>query len=76
VTLPSLSFKLRMRSTGTARFDLACEVTEDGEEFEVVWLYRAGLFSQADAEELNRRYQTVLANVSRAPHSAIASVMA
>ncbi len=76
ITLPNLSFKLRMRSTGTARFDLACEVTEDGEEFEVVWLYRKGLFTESDTEELNRRYQTVLENVSRSPHSPTASLLA
>ncbi|TDU81698.1 condensation domain-containing protein [Prosthecobacter fusiformis] len=76
VTLPSLSFKLRMRSTGTARFDLACEITEDGDEFEVVWLYRPGLFTLADAEELNRRYQTLLENVSRSPHSPLSAILA
>lgn len=76
VTLPSLSFKLRMRSTGTARFDLACEITEDGEEFEIVWLYRPGLFLLEDAQELNRRYQTVLANVSRSPHSPLSAALA
>jgi NRPS condensation-like uncharacterized protein len=76
ITLPSLSFKLRMRSTGTARFDLACEITEDGDEFEIVWLYRPGLFTLADAEELNRRYQTVLENVSRSPHSPLSAAMA
>ncbi len=69
VTLPNLSLKLRMRSTGTARFDLACEVTEDGEELEVVWLFRDPLFCRADVEELNRRYLTVLENVSRSPGS-------
>lgn len=69
VTLPSLSFKLRMRSTGTARFDLACEITEDGEELEVVWLYRPSLFLPEDVQELNRRYQTLLENVSRNPHA-------
>src|SRR6478672_5275393 len=29
VDLPGLSAKLRMRSTGTARFHLGCEVTEE-----------------------------------------------
>ncbi|MES2735692.1 MAG: condensation domain-containing protein [Verrucomicrobiota bacterium] len=76
ITLPSLSFKLRMRSTGTARFDLACEVTEDGEELEVVWLYRPSLFTSEDTQELNRRYQRVLANVSLSPHSPLADLLA
>ena len=29
------SLKLRMRSTGTARFDLACEINEEGDALEV-----------------------------------------
>ena len=40
VALPGLSAKLRMRSTGTARFHLACEITEEAEQLEVVWLFR------------------------------------
>lgn len=75
VTLPNLSFKLRMRSTGTARFDLACEVTEDGEELEVVWLYRPSLFLLNDVQELNRRYQALLENVSRTPHAPLATLI-
>ena len=40
VEFPSLSARLRMRSTGTARFHLGCEITEDGDGLEVVWLAR------------------------------------
>ena len=39
VALPGLSAQLRMRSTGTARFDLGCEITENGEALEVAWLF-------------------------------------
>jgi hypothetical protein len=39
VALPGLSVKLRMRSTGTARFDLGCELTEDGKALELIWLH-------------------------------------
>jgi hypothetical protein len=76
VTLPGMSLKLRMRSTGTARFDLGCEVTEDGATLEVVWLFRQALFSQADMEKLNQMFQKVLANVCRSPESRTADVMA
>lgn len=76
VALPNLSVKLRMRSTGTARFDLACEITEDGAELEVVWLFREGLFSEADIRDLDRRYTTMLANVSRTSENRSAAVMA
>ena len=54
VALPGLSAKLRMRSTGTARFHLACEITEDGDQLEVVWLFRPKLFSKAEVENLGR----------------------
>src|SRR5439155_19597129 len=43
VAVPGLSLQLRMRSTGTARFDLGCEITEDGAALEVVWLFRRNL---------------------------------
>ena len=44
VALPGMAAKLRMRSTGTARFHLGCEITEEGEPLEVVWLFRPKLF--------------------------------
>lgn len=66
VTLPGLSARLRMRSTGTARFDLGCEITEEGERLELVWLSRADLFPAQDVETLDRQFQTVLADGCRA----------
>lgn len=65
VDLPSLSAKLEMRSTGTARFDLACEVTEMGEQLEVVWLFRTDLFKQADVDGLKNLFQSALEGVCR-----------
>ena len=44
VELRGLSLKLEMRSTGTPRFDVGCEVTEKGDILEVVWLFRESLF--------------------------------
>ena len=70
VALPGLSAKLRMRSTGTARFHLACEITEEGEQLEVVWLFRPKLFPQAEVENLGRIFQTVLAGACRSPKPA------
>ena len=60
VALPGLSAKLRMRSTGTARYHLACEITEDEEQLEVVWLFRPQLFSQAEVENLCRMFEDTL----------------
>lgn len=66
ISLSTLSAKLHMRSTGTARFDLGCEITEEGESLEVVWLHRPELFSHKELEELNRIYQESLAETCRA----------
>src|SRR5262249_29036180 len=40
VTLPTISARLNMRSTGTTRFQLGCEITEDREGLQVLWLFR------------------------------------
>lgn len=61
IEMPGLSAKLRMRSTGTARFLLACEITEEGEQLEVVWLFRPTLFAQAEVENLGAAFETLLA---------------
>jgi hypothetical protein len=65
VEIRGLSLKLRMRSTGTPRFDLGCEITERGDTLEVVWLFRKNLFSIPEIEELGRLFQSVVENSSR-----------
>jgi hypothetical protein len=74
VALPGLSAKLRMRSTGTARFHLACEITEEAEQLEVVWLFRPKLFPEAEVENLGRMFQTLLAGACRSPEASIAAL--
>jgi hypothetical protein len=74
VALPGLSAKLRMRSTGTARYHLACEITEEGEQLEVVWLFRRQLFPQAEVENLGRLFQNVLAAACRTPEARVATL--
>jgi hypothetical protein len=74
VDLSGLSAKLRMRSTGTARFHLACEITEEGEQFEVVWLLRQKLFPLREVENLGRIYQNLLGSACRSPESHIAAL--
>jgi non-ribosomal peptide synthetase component F len=65
VALAGLSAKLRMRSTGTARFHLACEITEEGERLEVVWLFRPNFFPVQEIENLGRMFEAVLAGAAR-----------
>ena len=74
VALPGLSAKLRMRSTGTARFHLACEITEEAEQLEVVWLFRPKLFPEAEVENLGRIFQNLLAGACRSPETSIAAL--
>ncbi len=69
VSVPGLGAQLRMRSTGTPRMDLGCEITEDDEALEVVWLFRTNLFSREEIQELNRVFATTLTNVCRSPES-------
>jgi len=75
VSLPSLSARLSMRSTGTARFQLGCEITEDREGLEVAWLFRENLFSQRDIESLDGIFRRVLAGICRSPESRISEVL-
>ena len=72
--LPGLSVKLRMRSTGTARYHLACEITEEEDQLEVVWLFRPKLFQQASVEDLGQLFETVLAGACRSSEMRTASL--
>ncbi len=74
VTMPRISTKVRMRSTGTARFDLACELTEIGNELEVVWLYKPSRFTAEAIAELNDLFLTVLKSASKHPASEVAAL--
>jgi hypothetical protein len=75
VALHGLSARLRMRSTGTARFHLGCEITVEQEGLEVVWLFRLNLFPLAEIENLSYIFQVVLADACRSPKNRIASLM-
>jgi Condensation domain len=74
VEIRGLSLKLRMRSTGTPRFDLGCEITELGDALEVVWLFRENLFAQPEIEELGRLFRTVVESICRVPERRTAAL--
>ncbi len=67
IELPGISTRLRTISTGTSRFDMACELTEDGNELEVVWLYRRPLANDEEIGNLDRLLGTVLEEAGRNP---------
>ena len=75
VSLPNLSARLSMRSTGTARFQLACEITEEREGLEVAWLFREGLFPQRDIESLDGIFRRILAGLCRSPDCRISDLL-
>lgn len=74
VEIRGLSLKLRMRSTGTPRFNLGCEITEQDDALEVVWLFRENLFSKPEIEDLGRLFRTVVESVCRVPESRTAAL--
>lgn len=67
--------RLHMRSTGTARFDLGCEITEMKDELEVVWLHRPSIVSEADVIDLDRLFRAVVAQVCQHPDTRSAAVI-
>ena len=75
IAAPNLSARLSMRSTGTPRFQLACEITEERSGSEVAWLFRENLFSQRDIEDLDGIFQKVLAGICRSSEGRISEVL-
>jgi hypothetical protein len=76
VVLPRISTKLRMRSTGTARFELACEITEVANALEVVWLFKPQRIPAPQLAELHELFIAVLTNVTNNPASRMADLTA
>jgi len=74
ITVHSLSARLRMRSTGTARFHVGCEITAVEEGLQVAWLFRRKLFSLAEIKNLAYLFQEVLTGTCRSPESRIAAL--
>jgi hypothetical protein len=74
IEIRGLSLQLRMRSTGTPRFDLGCEITERGDTLEVVWLFRQNLFSRPEIEELGRLFESVVEDNCRLPERRTAAL--
>jgi len=69
VDLPRISTRLRMRSSGTARFDLGCEITEAGSELEIFWLFRQEIFDRKTIRELDSMFRAVIGTVCQDPES-------
>lgn len=74
ISMPRISTKVRMRSTGTARFDLGCELTEIGNELEVVWLYKPFRFTAETIAGLNDLFLAVLKSACKSPRKRTAEL--
>lgn len=60
IEIPGMSSKFRNLSSGTSRFDMACELTEDGKRMELIWLHRPPVVTRSDIDELDRLFRAVL----------------
>jgi Condensation domain len=74
IAVHGLSARLRIRSTGTARFHLGCEITVMEDGLQVVWLFRPKLFSLAEVKNLAYMFREVLAGACRSPENRIATL--
>ncbi len=61
IVVPGVSSTFRNLSSGTSRFDLACEITGDSGQMEVVWLRRDSVVGKPDVHELDTLLREVLA---------------
>jgi hypothetical protein len=66
-----MSSSLRNLSSGTSRFDLACELTEDGKRIELIWMNRPSIVPEEDLNDLDRTFRGVLDQVVRNPHAGL-----
>lgn len=71
IAVAGFSARLKVISTGTPRFDLACEVTEAGDGMEVVWLFGKSRFSADEMEEFHALYLSVLTAACGSPGSRV-----
>ncbi len=60
IVVPGVSSKFRNLSSGTSRFDLACEITGDSGQMEVVWLRRESVVGQSEVRQLDALFREVL----------------
>ena len=74
VAVAGLSLQLRMRSTGTSRFSLACEINESGDAMEVAWLFRDGFAPLDEIRDLSLLYLSTLAAACSSPASTTAAL--
>jgi len=74
VDIPGISSRLELVSSGTARFDIGCEITEDARKLEVVWLYRTDVLTHAEVSEADRIFRGVVGEVGLHPSARLSDL--
>lgn len=65
IDIPGISSRLELVSSGTSRFDIACEIAENGRKLELDWLHRTDLLAHGEVAELDRVFRAVLGEAGR-----------
>ena len=60
IDLPGLRMRVEDATSGTTKFDLALEMTEDGDELTGVWQYDTDIYDAATIQRMAAHYQTLL----------------
>jgi len=74
VVLREFSTRLLRRSSGTARFDIACEIVEVGKQLDVTWLFRSPTFNGNGIAELHKLFVEIFTKQCWNPESRIADL--
>ena len=69
----AFSTRLRTCATGTSRFDIGCELTEDGGDLELVWLHRPSVVPRTDVVDLDRLFRAALVEATQNPEMPLRS---
>ena len=75
VSLPNLSARLSMRSTGTARFQLGCEITEAAKAWKSPGFFARICFPDVTLKVSMAYFRRVLAGICRSPENRISEVL-
>ncbi len=67
VDLPGLRLRVEDATSGTTKFDLALEITEEPSDLVCVWQYDGDVFDAATIQRMAAHYQTLLASIVANP---------
>ena len=71
IDLAGLRMRVEDATSGTTKFDLALEMTEDGDELTGVWQYDTDIFDAATIKRMAAHYQTLLESIVTDPKCGI-----